>query len=43
MFCQLFGKYLLEQRAINEFDYRTLIDEQMSVRYGSEPSQWLRA
>ena len=32
MFCQLFGKYLLEQRAINDFDYRTLIDEQMSVR-----------
>ena len=32
MFCQLFGKYLLEQRAINESDYRTLINEQMNVR-----------
>lgn len=32
MFCQLFGKYLLEKEAINDFDYRTLIDEQMSVR-----------
>ena len=32
MFCQLFGKYLLEKNAINEFDYRTLIDEQMGVR-----------
>ncbi len=32
MFCQLFGKYLLEQQAINESDYRTLINEQMNVR-----------
>ncbi|MCR5210699.1 MAG: response regulator [Lachnospiraceae bacterium] len=32
MFCQLFGKYLLEQQAINDFDYKTLINEQMNVR-----------
>ena len=32
MFCQLFGKYLLEKKEINDFDYETLINEQMSVR-----------
>jgi len=32
MFCQLFGKFLLEKEAINDFDYKTLIKEQMSVR-----------
>ena len=32
MFCQLFGNYLQEQEVINEFDYRQLIQEQMSVR-----------
>ena len=32
MFCQLFGNYLQEREVINEFDYRQLIKEQMSVR-----------
>lgn len=32
MFCQMFGKFLMEKEVINDEDYATLIKEQMSVR-----------